>query len=191
MADAYTPSDGLKNVTSFVTDPADETAARKQVQDMLDQMLAFHNTHLADLDPHQPSQVKVYNNAAQSIPNITTSGLSFNSEYFDNDTIHDNTTNNSRLTCKTAGKYSICAQVVFDTNNTGYRQMYVKLNGTTIIAIDQENTPSTAPAILNCSTLHSLAVNNYIEVFVYQSSGGALNILANTYSPMFSMIRVG
>jgi hypothetical protein len=48
MADAYTPSDGLKNVTSFPTDPADETAARKQVQDVLDQMLAFHNTHLAE-----------------------------------------------------------------------------------------------------------------------------------------------
>jgi hypothetical protein len=52
MADAYTPSDGLKNVTSFPTDPADETAARKQVQDVLDQMLAFHNTHLADLTAH-------------------------------------------------------------------------------------------------------------------------------------------
>jgi hypothetical protein len=48
MADAYTPTDGLKNVTSFPTDPADETAARKQVQDVLDQMLAFHNTHLAE-----------------------------------------------------------------------------------------------------------------------------------------------
>jgi hypothetical protein len=52
MADAYTPSDGLKNVTSFPTDPADETAARKQVQDVLDQMLVFHNTHLADLTAH-------------------------------------------------------------------------------------------------------------------------------------------
>jgi pectin methylesterase-like acyl-CoA thioesterase len=52
MADAYTPTDGLKNVTSFPTDPADETAARKQVQDVLDQMLAFHNTHLADLTAH-------------------------------------------------------------------------------------------------------------------------------------------
>lgn len=43
MADVFTPSDGLKNITSFPTDPADETAARKQVQDMLDQALAFIN----------------------------------------------------------------------------------------------------------------------------------------------------
>lgn len=48
MADAYTPVDGLKNMVSFPTDPGGEEAARKQIQDMLDQILAFHNAHLAD-----------------------------------------------------------------------------------------------------------------------------------------------
>lgn len=35
---AYTPTDGLKNTTSFPTNPADETAARKQFQDVFDQI---------------------------------------------------------------------------------------------------------------------------------------------------------
>jgi hypothetical protein len=64
MADAYTPSDGLKNVTSFPTDPADETAARKQVQDVLDQILAFHNTHMAE----NISQIKSATHVTQSAP---------------------------------------------------------------------------------------------------------------------------
>lgn len=42
----FTPSDGLKNVTSFPTIPADETAARKQVQDVLDQLKTYINTTL-------------------------------------------------------------------------------------------------------------------------------------------------
>ena len=48
MADVYVPSDGLKNVTTFPSKPGSGAAARKQVQDMLDQMLGFHNTHLAE-----------------------------------------------------------------------------------------------------------------------------------------------
>lgn len=52
MANAYTPADGLKNLVSFPADPADEAAARKQIQDMFDQILAFHNTHLAEITPH-------------------------------------------------------------------------------------------------------------------------------------------
>lgn len=48
MADVYNPSDGLRNMTTFPTDPVDETAARNQFQSMFDQILAFHNTHLAE-----------------------------------------------------------------------------------------------------------------------------------------------
>lgn len=49
MADVYNPSDGLNNVTVFPSKPGSGAAARKQVQDMLDQILAFHNAHIADL----------------------------------------------------------------------------------------------------------------------------------------------
>lgn len=47
---AYTPSDGLNNTTSFVTTPASETAARKQIQDVFDQVATYINdTLLAEL----------------------------------------------------------------------------------------------------------------------------------------------
>jgi hypothetical protein len=47
--DVFDPVNGLKDTVVFPTDPADEPAARKQFQDMLDQMLGFFNTHKADL----------------------------------------------------------------------------------------------------------------------------------------------
>ena len=40
---AFDPVDGLKNVTSFPTTPENEAAARKQVQDVFDQITAYLN----------------------------------------------------------------------------------------------------------------------------------------------------
>ena len=48
MVVQYTPVDGLKNDVTFVDAPLTPADARKQFQDMLDQMLAFHNTHLGE-----------------------------------------------------------------------------------------------------------------------------------------------
>jgi hypothetical protein len=45
----YTPEIGLKDKVYFPTTPTDENAARKQFQDLFDQMLAMHNTLLQKL----------------------------------------------------------------------------------------------------------------------------------------------
>jgi hypothetical protein len=50
--DVFDPVNGLKDTVVFPTDPVDETAARKQFQDMLDQMLVFHNAHTASYTAH-------------------------------------------------------------------------------------------------------------------------------------------
>lgn len=47
---ACTPSDGLKNTSSFPQTPANETAARKQVQDVIDQSIAAINTLETELE---------------------------------------------------------------------------------------------------------------------------------------------
>jgi len=44
-----TPSDGLKNTVSFPTSPASEAAARKQIQDVIDQVVADGNTLKSEL----------------------------------------------------------------------------------------------------------------------------------------------
>ena len=50
---------------------------------------------------------RVYNTGNLTITNATETALTYNSEHFDTDTIHDTGSNTSRLTCKTAGKYTM------------------------------------------------------------------------------------
>ena len=135
---------------------------------------------------------RVYHNANQSISHDTATALAFNSERADTDTIHDTSTNNSRLTCKTAGVYTIVGQCGFDANGTGLRELQLKLNGSTLIAIKRvPNTGSGDPAYIDVTTIYSLAVNDYVEMFAKQTSGGSLDVIsAGNFSPEF-MMRLG
>lgn len=135
---------------------------------------------------------RVTHNAAQSIPTATNTALAFNTERWDTDTIHDTSTNNSRLTCKTAGKYLIAGHVLFAGHATGQRQLSVRLNGATYCGIVNHISASAAvQSCLSISTVLDLAVNDYVELVALQTSGGDLNISqANNYTPEFMMIKI-
>ena len=143
--------------------------------------------------------VRAYHNANQSITSSTATALALNSERFDQvanaaDTMHDNTTNNSRLTCRYAGVYLITGTIQYAANATGSRDARIRLStGSTTIGFARVlNTGGTNDCIVTVSTLYSLAVNEYVELLAWQDSGGALNaVAAGNYSPEFSMVRVG
>lgn len=135
---------------------------------------------------------RVYHNANQAIPDNTNTTLSFNTEIYDTDTIHDLIINNSRLTCKTAGKYMIAFECRFASNAAGFRMAVIILNGLTNIAAITKVPDPVAGIYLNLSTIYALAVTDYVTVFVYQNSGGALNVTTNIrVSPEFMMQRIG
>jgi hypothetical protein len=123
--------------------------------------------------------VKVYNNATQAITNDTLTPAAFNSESYDTDTMHDTSTNNTRITINTAGKYRISAIIEFPANATGIRQILLKVNNTTYIAADTRDASSTIPIHLYASIDHVFVATDYVEVIVYQNSGGNLNISAS------------
>lgn len=141
--------------------------------------------------------VRAFHNASQSIPNSTLTALAFNSERFDvasgaSSTQHDTVTNNSRLTCRFAGKYLIVTNVRFAINASGVREVGIRLNGATMLADEvQTSSGGGTTTILTVTTLYDLAVNDYVETVVNQTSGGALNVeVAANYSPEFMMVRV-
>lgn len=137
---------------------------------------------------------RAYNNANLTIGNNSTTTLTLNSERYDTDTIHDTSTNTSRLTCKTAGKYLVTGTVDFAAHATGLRGLYIWLNGTTYIAIANQMAITTAaiPTRMTISTIYDLAVNDYVELRAYQSSGGDLNVQTGAnFSPEFMMQRIG
>lgn len=134
---------------------------------------------------------RVYNNAAISINNNTQTALTFNSERFDTDGLHSTSVNTSRLTCTRAGKHLATAHVEFAANVTGLRFAGIRLNGTTYIALDQKPVDSAGAWIASLSTVYEMALIDYIELVVFQNSGGALNVNASgNYSPELAMWRL-
>lgn len=134
---------------------------------------------------------KVTHSAQQIIPTATDTTLAFDTEFYDTDAIHDNVVNNSRLTCKTAGKYLIIGMAIFLSNPTGRRVIYITTDGT-IDAIQEWDVNQNQITAMHISTIHDLAVNDYAELRVRQESGGNLNISQSSpYTPLFMMQRIG
>lgn len=133
----------------------------------------------------------VYNNANQNVNDTTWTKLAFNSERFDTDTIHDNSTNNSRLTCNTAGKYLIIGNVTWDNNTTNSRYLSILLNNGTFLT-NNHFSAAIANVDQSVSIIYDLAVNDYVELQVYQDSGGTRTVnYYDAYSPNFMMHRIG
>jgi len=135
---------------------------------------------------------RVYNSGTQAIPASSVTAITFDSERYDTDSIHNTGTNTSRLTCNTAGYYIITGHVEFASNNTGIRGVYIKLNNTTYLNVNiYASVPSSATQML-VSTIYNLEATDYVEVLVYQNSGTTLNSSNNAnYSPEFMMQRIG
>lgn len=149
------------------------------------------------LGPHQTHhqiypQARVYNNAAISIADNTPTALTFNSERWDYYPAgyteqHSTSSNTGRLTCRVAGSYLIGGSIEFAANATGFRAVGIRLNGSTSIAESGHNAPiATFPLRVSLSSAYRLAVGDYVDMAVYQNSGGSLNVNASgNFSPEF------
>lgn len=138
---------------------------------------------------------RVYNSAAISAANVTTTNLTFNSERFDTDAFHSTVTNTGRITVPTgkAGKYVIYGSCNWAADADGFRLLYIFLNNTTVIAAtgfkasDGGNVSYAAVA-----TEYALAVGDFVELVSFHSAGNALNVEANgNYSPEFGLSLIG
>lgn len=136
---------------------------------------------------------KAYPSANVSLPNTATTGIPLNTEMWDTDGIHDNVTNNTRLTCRTAGIYLVEGAIWFTGSAAGtQRIMNILVNGA--IINDQQNPAGTADARLELSCLVKLNVGDYVELAGYQDSGVTMSALATTPAgrgTYLSMVWVG
>jgi hypothetical protein len=108
---------------------------------------------------------RVTHNADQT---VSTSGtvLAFNTESFDTNAIHDTATNNSRLTCKTAGVYRVWFHGEYDPASAADTvRLQLRSNGSTVLAGARHvMTTDTAEGLPPLYTEILLAVNDYVEV---------------------------
>lgn len=151
--------------------------------------------YTANIAPYLYNEgARAFHGPAQAIPHATFTALALNQEDYDNDTIHNLVVNNSRLTCKTAGKYIIIAQAQWaaDAGGAGQRMVGIYFNGANWISLVQNDNVGTSGLNMLSSTVFHLAVNEYVECHVYQGSGGPLNVTGGyAWTPRFLMQRIG
>jgi hypothetical protein len=148
--------------------------------------------------------VRAHRTAVQTLTTATWTLLLWNTETggWDTagnaaDTMHDNSTNPGRLTCRYAGKYQVTLCTVWASNTTGIRAAVIQKNSEALPATvstgvyqggylqSASSTGATIP--ISAPATVDLAVNDYVAVAAYQSSGGNLDILVDSY---FGMTRV-
>lgn len=134
-----------------------------------------------------PISANVTKSGVQSIPNATVTTLTWDTENWDTDTLHDNVTNNSRFTIQTAGKYMIAANLTFASNNTGIRQIIFNKNGASSLWANIFPNNGAGEDQIFTFFFADLSVSDYIECRAYQASGSSLNV---TTSSFFSIVRV-
>jgi hypothetical protein len=137
-----------------------------------------------------PPRCYTYRASDGALAHATWDPINFANEAYDSHAAHDNSTNNTRLVIPESGLYTITAHATFDVNATGQRAMNVRKNaagvqtsGTDIIfvVIAGNGTTEARPiAVVD----QQLVAGDYLELFVWQSSGGPLDVvggIANTF----------
>lgn len=120
---------------------------------------------------YEADAVRVKNSSDQTVADGATLALAFNQEDFDTNALHDVSSNNSRLTCVTAGVYLITGNVTWDeveptAADTAYLQTWIRLGGATAIATVRQF-PTIDTSFAQCvTTIYELAVSNYVELCV-------------------------
>ena len=128
----------------------------------------------------------LFNSATQSIPTSTNTLLTFDSERADSDGFHSIATNTGRITIPTgkAGKYLFGFMI--DTSNvtTGTNGINVYKNGT-YIDISGRVVPANIQPVSSGNFILDLAVADYIELKMYQQSGGNASPLSMSFTALF------
>ncbi|MEA3036821.1 MAG: hypothetical protein QOH04_2598 [Sphingomonadales bacterium] len=139
--------------------------------------------------PTREVGARINHNASQATTTATPTVLSLNTTRRANGV----TVGADRLTALEAGWYVVAGHVSFAANATGLRQMALKLSGASVyLGIATVLSASGAIATnLSVATVHYLAAGDYVQIEVYQDSGGSLNVLsANNYSPELAMMKL-
>ena len=123
----------------------------------------------------------------QSIANTTWTKVQFQTENFDTNNTYDNSSN-YRFTPAVAGKYYIYTQVRMGGLSADIFYASIYKNGATWLDI-RNGSDTSGDYVLTGAAIDTADSNDYYEVFVYQNSGGALNV--NGYSDAALRIYTG
>lgn len=116
-----------------------------------------------------------------NVANNTQTAVSFDNELIDTNSFHSTVTNPTRVTIPTGygGKYAISANAYWGTSaGGGQRGSRIYKNGAIFIDFGNNNSGSTEFPSIFWNAIVSLSAADYIEFYVFQTSGGALGYYA-------------
>jgi hypothetical protein len=137
---------------------------------------------------------RVVRNGSTSVANATYVQIFFNVERFDSDGFHDTGTNINRFTIPSglAGKYLVGAQVQWDANASGFRQLVLNHSSAGFIALEDDDDGGAVGLLQTLVTLWDFAVGDWVEVQVGQNSGASRSLPWNDkYTPEFWITYLG
>lgn len=116
--------------------------------------------------------------AAQSISNNTFTAVLWTADTYDTDSIHDTSSNTDRFTIPAGkgGKWAISASVLFAGSSSGERRIAIYKNGASATTDQRINGQGTGGLTASVNSVFNLVATDYLSVYVYQDSGGSLNI---------------
>lgn len=105
--------------------------------------------------------------------------------------LHSVSVNNSRITIPSGydGTYRIHAQIRWEADATGLRTVRLLKNGSTIAEVTHD--AETAVTVMSIADTQTLVAGDYIEVQVYQDSGGSLDVLLGSALTYFNIDLLG
>ena len=156
------------------------------------------NTHIRDnLDfLHSKDHCSAYQTTNQSVADATWENITFDAEHFDSNSMHSAGSDPARIKCNSDGLYLCVFKVSFDTNTTGTRRAQIRENAAGSSSGGTARGVWTAPALASVDTTVSgarllrLVDTDYIEVFAYQDSGGALDVTSGSAATWLQLMQL-
>ena len=148
------------------------------------------------IDTPQQPRARVYTTAGQTIGTGAWTNISWASETFDTQVMHDTSTNNERIkvTVGGAGVYMITASITFSAVADGIRGIRIQKNGAgELRRVIVPAVPATLDAewhTVQVNDIFHLAEDDYIIIAGWQDSGGDMTLLTGADRNHFAMIKL-
>lgn len=138
----------------------------------------------------------LFRSAFHSIANTTNTAITFDLEDHDTNAFHDNVTNNSRITIPSGygGKYVVTFAIDCNASITGSCSAWIVKNGNVADRYGGAtySVSSAVDETLNGSAVLPLVAADYLEIYFYQSTGAAVEVLNSSgLRSRFCVARVG
>jgi hypothetical protein len=128
-----------------------------------------------------------------TVSNSAWNVITYDVENYDTDGFHSTVSNTSRITIPAgkAGKYQILTNVLWATSATGERYLSVTKNGTELLRMYGGVPTSAGDFTQTLATIEDLAVNDYLEMRVFQTTGGNFTARFSGYKNYFTINYLG